>query len=111
MQFENNIEKFDFYSAKILGYLLYKFPVGSHIDTLEFINQVNPTRENDFYSRREEVQFVSESINTLKDFGFINFNEKYTGPSYDIVERFVGVRLTLKALEILKSMPESLIRR
>lgn len=110
MQFENNIEKFDFYSAKILGYLLYKFPVGSDIDTLKFINEVNPTRENDFYSRREEVQFVSESINTLKDFGFINFNDKYTRPS-DIVERFVGVRLTLKALEILKSMPESLIRR
>lgn len=95
---QSNIEKFDFYSAKILAFLLDEFPIKKDIYILkDIIKDSNATNE--------DKKFVYETIIALRDFGFISFKEEIQTLS---LECFLGVRLTLKSLEILKSIPKTL---
>lgn len=92
---QSNIEKFDFYSAKILAFLLDEFPIKKDIYILkDIIKDSNATNE--------DKKFVYETIIALRDFGFISFKEETQTLG---LECFLGVRLTLKSLEILKSIP------
>ncbi|TKX32411.1 hypothetical protein [Campylobacter aviculae] len=91
---QSNIEKFDFYSAKVLAILLDNFPIKKDIYILKDL-----IKDSD--ATKEDVKFVYETIIALRDFDFISFNE-------EVKECFFGVRLTLKSLEILKSIPKTL---
>lgn len=95
---QSNIEKFDFYSAKVLAILLDNFPIKKDIYILKDI-----IKDSD--ATKEDVKFVYETIIALRDFGFISFNEEVKTLGF---ECFFGVRLTLKFLEILKSIPKTL---
>lgn len=92
-----NIEKFDFYSAKILTFLLDEFPIKKDIYVKDIIQDANATNE--------DKKFVCETIMVLRDFGFISFKEEMRNSR---LEYYLGVRLTLKSLEILKSIPKTL---
>lgn len=91
-----NIEKFDFYSAKILAFLLDEFPVEKDISILkDIIKDSNATSD--------EKDFIYHTFKTLKEYGFITFE------SANIGEDFIyDCKLSLKALEVLKAMPKSL---
>ncbi|MCW1368213.1 hypothetical protein OLQ19_01400 [Campylobacter jejuni] len=66
---QSNIEKFDFYSAKVLAILFDNFPIKKDIYILKDI-----IKDSD--ATKEDVKFVYETIIALRDFDFISFNEE-----------------------------------
>lgn len=91
-----NIDKFDIYSGKILALLLENFPITIDIEIMRDVIK-------DENAIQKEREFVYHTIQALKEYGFITY-KSYTMDG----ELFIGVRLTLKALEVLKATPQSL---
>ena len=93
-----NIEKFDFYSAIILNLLLVNFPLKRDIYILKDILK-------DSNATLEDKKFIYESLIALRDFGFLSLDESVQTLDFEVL---FGARLSLKALEVLKSTPKSL---
>ena len=91
-----NIDKFDIYSGKILALLLENFPITIDIEIMRDVIK-------DENAIQKEREFVYHTIQALKEYGFFTY-KSYTMDG----ELFIGVRLTLKALEVLKATPQSL---
>ena len=91
-----NIDKFDIYSGKILALLLENFPIATEIEIMRDVIK-------DENAPQKEQEFVYHTLKALQEYGFINYQDYTIGG-----ELFTDVRLTLKALEVLKATPKSL---
>ena len=91
-----NIDKFDIYSGKILALLLENFPIATEIEIMRDVIK-------DENAPQKEQEFVYHTLKALQEYGFISYQDYTIGG-----ELFTGVRLTLKALEVLKATPKSL---
>ena len=91
-----NIDKFDIYSGKILALLLENFPIATEIEIMRDVIK-------DENAPQKEQEFVYHTLKALQEYGFISYQDYTMGG-----ELFTGVRLTLKALEVLKATPKSL---
>lgn len=92
----SNIDKFQFYSGLILGYLEDKFPVPFNgnfgFDIIKDKWSVIPTNE---IEGQEEIEFMIYTLEALRDFGFIQYQSKENSLELE------NLKLTLKAAEAM----------
>jgi len=93
-----NIELFNVYVAKIFDKLYSEFPLGVDIEVCKFIDkEINPFN----LETPKECEILEHTFYFLKDEGFIAYKE---GNNH----YFLNVRLTSKALMLLKQTPKSI---
>lgn len=102
---DTNIDRFDRLTGAVFARLYESFPVGIDLDVMEFSNLISPGKEYEEVVPKvfDQGEFFNSAVVWLRDAGFITFD----GTTLDNSMAY-QCRLTAKALQILKSTPESI---
>lgn len=107
----SNIELFDQYTARVLSELYQSFPFKKDLIISELIKDSGYSGqiEQDHFdivtgdeSAKRRAELLEETIEWLGQSGYLHYRDRQP------YVRFADVRLTAKALEVMKSLPESL---
>lgn len=107
----SNIELFDQYTARVLSELYQAFPFKKELVICELIQESGYTGkiEQDHFdivtgdeSAKRRAELLEETIEWLGQSGYLHYRDRQP------YVRFADVRLTAKALEVMKSLPDSL---
>ncbi|BCX79245.1 hypothetical protein [Campylobacter sp. 19-13652] len=96
---QSNIEKFDYYAGVILARLYEAFPFEIDLDTQAMADEL--ASKNPQPKGSDELAFVGAVLDFLLEYDFIKASPLVGGS-------FSDVRLTLKGLGVLKSVPPSI---
>jgi len=98
---KNNIDKFNYISLHILNKLYDSFPTKIELSDTDFIVDI-------YFENEDEVQnaipIFNDSITWLNEEGFLRMKDYSDHEGYN----FYDVRLTMKGLTILGSIPSTL---
>ncbi|MBF0249943.1 MAG: hypothetical protein HQL35_04855 [Alphaproteobacteria bacterium] len=103
---EPNIDLFNRYTAIIFADLYKAFPVGIKLEPCDIVVQYPPPKEMPDISLEVQTAICAGTIQWLEGAGYIkiaNTNRRLSGNL-----TFTNVVLTVKGLEVLKGMPDSL---
>ena len=101
---DTNIDRFDRLTGAVFAKLYKSFPVGVDLDVMEFSKVILPSEDDDelFCQIFSQDEFFNSTVVWLRDAGFITFSNTTLDNNMAY-----QCRLTAKALQVLKSTPES----
>lgn len=102
---DTNIDRFDRLTGAVFARLYESFPVGVDLDVMEFSKVISPGEEYEevLGQALNQGEFFNSAVVWLQDAGFITFSIASLDNSMAY-----QCRLTAKALQVLKSTPESI---
>jgi len=102
---DTNIDRFDRLTGAVFAKLYESFPMGVDLDVMEFSNVISPGKEYEEVVSQalDQDEFFNSAVVWLRDAGFITFDRTTLDNSMAY-----QCRLTAKALQVLKSTPESI---
>lgn len=102
---DTNIDRFDRLTGAVFAKLYESFPMGVDLDVMEFSNVISSGKEYEevISQALDQGEFFNSAVVWLRDAGFITFDRTTLDNSMAY-----QCRLTAKALQVLKSTPESI---
>ncbi|PZP26452.1 hypothetical protein [Pseudomonas kuykendallii] len=102
---DTNIDRFDRLTGAVFARLYEAFPVGVDLDVMDFSKVISPGEEYEEVAcyAINQGEFFNSAVVWLRDAGFITFGDTTLDNSM-----VYQCRLTAKALQVLKSTPESI---